>query len=106
MIKKETITQVIFKAIDEINETLPKEQWVQKSIDTLLFGTSSKLDSLGLITLIVAIEQKIEEETKTAITLTDEETISYKNNPFQSVKTLTDHISFLLEGKPNESTEV
>lgn len=42
-----------------------------KSIDTILFGRSGKLDSLELVNLIITIEQKIEEKLGTTITIAD-----------------------------------
>ena len=96
MIKNEKIIQVIFSAIDEVNQQLPKEQQLEKSIDTVLFSSSGKLDSLGLVNLIVATEQRIEEEFDVTITLADERAMSQENSPFRTIGTLADYISFLL----------
>ncbi|MFQ5823908.1 MAG: acyl carrier protein [bacterium] len=98
MTKNSKLIQAIFSAIDEVNLQLPKEQHLEKSIETGLVDTSGKLDSLGLINLIVAIEQKIEEEFEVAITLVDG---SHNNSPFRTVGTLADYISLLLEEKSN-----
>jgi len=94
------LTQAIFDAIDEINEQIPKEQQrLTKSVDTVLFGESGKLDSLGLVNLIVATEQKLEELFEISITLADEKAMSQKNSPFRTVGTLTEYISKLMEEK-------
>ena len=97
MIRNEKAIQVVFSTVDEINLELPKAQQLKKDIDTPLFGESGKLDSMGLVNLIVATEQKIEEEFDVTITLADERAMSQKNSPFRTIGTLADYISVLLE---------
>ena len=90
--EKEQIAQLIFNAIDEVNQLLPEQEWLVKSIDTVLFGNKGKLDSLGLVNLIVDIEQKIEEAFEIPITLADERALSQKRSPFRTIGTLADYI--------------
>ena len=99
MIERERIMQAIFGAMEDVNSQLPPEQQLEKSKDTVLFGKSGKLDSLALVTLIVAIEEKIEQELETKITLADERAVSQKRSPFKTVETLTDYIVSLLKEK-------
>jgi len=101
MTKRERVIQAIFSAVDEVNEQLPKEEQLEKSIDTVLFGGSGKLDSLGLVTLIVATEQKIEEQFGVTITIADEKAMSQKDSPLKTIGTLADYISLLLEKNTN-----
>ena len=54
------ILQIIFEAIEEINETF--EAPVEKKDSTVLFGKDSQLDSMGLVSLIVTVERLIEEK--------------------------------------------
>jgi acyl carrier protein len=95
----ERIMQVLFDTIDEVNPQLLPEQRLEKSKDTVLFGKSGRLDSLALVTLIVEIEQRMEEELKTTISLADDRAMSQKTSPFQTVQTLADYIASLLGGK-------
>ena len=95
--EKEQIAQLIFNAIDEVNQLLPEQERLVKSIDTVLFGNKGKLDSLGLVSLIVAIEQKIEEALEIPITLADERAMSQKQSPFRTIGTLADYIDTLLK---------
>lgn len=100
MMKKERVIQAIFRAVDELNQQLPKKQRLGKSVDTFLFGDSGVLDSLGLVNLIVTIEQIIEEEFGVAVTLSDEKVLSQKDNsPFETIERLADYISLLLGEK-------
>ncbi len=92
---------IVFYAINEINLQLPKEQQLSKDIDELLFDRSGNLDSLGLVNLIVAIEQKIDEEFGITVSLANEEALATENSPFLSVKSLSAHIENILREKLN-----
>lgn len=99
MTVNDKIFQTIFAAIDEINEQFEEKQRLPKAIDTVLFGASSTLDSLGLVNLIVATEQRLEEIFNLTLTLADERAMSQKNSPFRTVETLAEYISTLLPEK-------
>ena len=98
----EKVIGLIFNVVDEINQQLSKNNQLKKSTETILFGKSGILDSLGLVNFIVSTEQKIEEEFGTAISLTDEKAMSQKNSPFKSIGTLADYIISILKVKRNE----
>ena len=97
MIDKQEVLNLIYAAFDEINEQLPKSKRLQKQENETLFGENGKLDSLGLVNLIVSIEGLIDEEYEQSITLADEKAMSMKNSPFQSVTTLCNYIIKLME---------
>ena len=59
--KFEEAVRIIYAAVAQLNPQLPKEQQLQPSLDTALFGSEGKLDSLGVANLIVIMEQKLEE---------------------------------------------
>jgi acyl carrier protein len=94
---KEKIQQLIFNSIDSLNAHLPNEEHIEKHDGTALFGSGSKLDSLGLINLIVMVEQNIEDEFDISLTLADERAMSQIYSPFRSVESLTDYINILLK---------
>lgn len=97
VIERERVIQTIFDAIDELNQQLSAEQKVEKSLDTVLFGRSGQLDSLGLVNLIVLTEQNIEVEFGVPINLADEKAMSQKDSPFKTIEKLADYITLLLE---------
>ena len=99
LIGEEEIIQVIYSAIDELNALLPQDQRLEKSFQVVLSGEAGGLDSLGLINLIVAVEQKCQEKFGLSINLADERAMSQQNNPFATVGTLTEYISLILEEK-------
>jgi acyl carrier protein len=91
------ILEAVYAAIDQVNKQNPGDKPVRKDPATPLFGSASELDSLGLINLVVAVEQRIEEDFKTAITLADDRALSQEVSPFSTVQTLVDYIAMRLE---------
>jgi acyl carrier protein len=63
---------------------------------TSLIGRGSLLDSLGLVTLIVDLEQRLEDEYGISLTLADERAMSQKNSPFRTVRSLADYVCLLI----------
>ena len=61
-----------------------------------LFGGESLLDSLGLVSLIVSIEEAIENKFNTSIILADEKAMSRRTSPFSRVSYLVDYILELI----------
>ncbi len=102
MINDKKIRQAIYNAIDEVNADFPVEKRLEKSKDTVLFGKSGKLDSLGLVSLIIATEQQLEELYGVFLTLADEKALSQRKSPFSTVSTLVEYISMLLKKGDSE----
>ena len=95
------IIDIIYSAIDDLNRQNPAQKKISKTPDTLLFGSDSTLDSLGLINLVVGTEQKLEEKMGISVTLADDRALSQDISPFTSVQTLADYISVLIREKQN-----
>ena len=68
----------------------------------MIYGDNSQLDSLALVSLIVAVEQNIEDEFGISITLADERAMSQENSPFRSVRSLADYVEAILKEKLND----
>ncbi len=90
------ILNLIYAAIDEVNPMLPPDRQIEKTPETQLFGRGSKLDSLGLVNLVVATEARLG-EAGVAIALADERAMSQKQSPFRTVGTLCDYILALVQ---------
>ena len=63
----------------------------------VLYGAKSPIDSLALVSLIIDIEQGLEEEFGVTMALADERAMSLKNSPFRTVKSLAEYIQTRLE---------
>ena len=101
MIARNKILEGIYAAIDEVNEQFPEDQNLEKSLETVLLGSSGKLESVNLVNLLVAIEENIEEAFGIPISITDERAVSEKNSPFRTVETLCNFVLNLLDEKQN-----
>jgi acyl carrier protein len=93
------ITQTLFTVIDELNQLRPREEHLTKDLQTPLAGDVGRLDSAGLINLIVLTEQKIAQELGRPILLTDDRTMSQINVVFRTLGSLADYIHLLLNEK-------
>ncbi len=96
------VMDVIFDAMDEYNELQPDGPPLEKSADTVLFGESGTLDSIGLVNLIVAVEQRLEETCGVSLTLADEKAMSRKTSPFRTVQTLAEYAATRLQEEAGE----
>lgn len=92
----ERISKAVFAAVDELNEQMPKGAQIEKSLDATLYGTSGKLESLDFVTLIMEVEEKINKEFGTDITIADENLLSKQKSPFSTLGTLIDYLQDLL----------
>ena len=60
--------------------------------ETILLGSKSILDSLGLIGLLIDIEEELSNRIDKPVQLLDEKALSEKNSPFRTVGSLSDFI--------------
>jgi len=98
---KEKIIKAVYSSIEEINKTTNQENPLSIGLTTKLFGGDSELDSLGLISLIVAVEQRVSEDLNISVTLADDRALSQEVSPFSSVQTLVDYIIVLANEAKN-----
>ena len=78
---QERIVEII---IEETNAVL-EEHVSDMNKDTALFGKSGLLDSMGLVSMIVAVEQDVEDEFDKNVTIADARAMSQKHSPFATV---------------------
>jgi len=93
----ERISKAVFAAVDDLNEQLPAGVHIEKSLDAPLYGSSGKLESLDFVTLIMEVEEKINAEFGTDITIADENLLSKERSPFSSLGTLIEYLEDLLK---------
>jgi acyl carrier protein len=60
--------------------------------DTVLVGKDAVLDSLGVVSLIVEVEQRVEAEHGVSVTLANDKAMSQRNSPFRTVSVLAEHV--------------
>jgi D-alanine--poly(phosphoribitol) ligase subunit 2 len=94
---KSEVISVILKTLEgmQVQQDLHITQPLTE--DTPLFGQEGLLDSLGLVTLVVAVEQAIEDEFGVNISLADEKAMSQRRSPYRTVGSLAEYASQMLQ---------
>jgi acyl carrier protein len=98
MLKTKDINEIIFQALNSINDERDPNEIIEVHEETCLFGENGVLDSLSLVTAIVDIESAISEASGQDICLTDDKAMNQENSPFSTVQSLTAYIELLLSG--------
>jgi acyl carrier protein len=93
------IVEMVISSLQDVMELSDREVPAPTQLDegVRLIGRKGVLDSMGLVNLIVDIEQRLEEECDLVVVLADERAMSQKNSPFRSVGSLTDYVCQLAE---------
>lgn len=93
---KDQIINLIVRAFEEIQEDYPNVNLEDPPEKTPLFGKRSTLDSLGLVNLIVCVEEAILNELDKEIVIADDRAMSKTVSPFLSIGSLARHIEKVL----------
>jgi len=72
MIQSENVQRIVDQAVDRLNELLDPENALVKSSDTILLGPGGKLDSMGFVNLVVALEEGLKSVLGLDLSLMDE----------------------------------
>src|SRR5437867_1780766 len=91
----ELVTEVLRSQLAERGEKDPPD--VGESVR--LAGPDAVLNSLGLVSLIVELEQTLEEQYGVCLVLADERAMSQRHSPFRNVGSLVDYVCQLLGEK-------
>jgi D-alanine--poly(phosphoribitol) ligase subunit 2 len=95
---KNEITELITDVLHDMSQS-GQFELDDFSVDAPLFGQNGFLDSINLVSLIVAVEQGIEDRYAVAISLADEKAFSQKKSPFRSVEALAAYATELVEAE-------
>ena len=90
------VLAAVLAAVAEYNEQLDDDRKLDLTPETPLLGRSSKLDSFGLVNLIILVEERLLDKFDQSVTLADERAMSQEHSPFRSVQSLSDYAYALL----------
>ncbi len=85
---KKRVANAVFQAVAELNAQLPKDARLAAEPNTSIAPGASGLSSLHLVVLIVATEQKLEEEFGVSIPIAKDDVLSQAESPFQTLGSL------------------
>lgn len=90
------LVSLIVNAVRELSVTGDVPLPARLDCNTPLFGRQGLLDSLGLVTLVVAVEQAIEDELGVSVSLADQRALSQHASPYRTVGALADYADSLI----------
>lgn len=91
----EMVIECARQVADEQDLDLPPDP----SGDTSLMGKKATFDSVGLVSLVLAVEEAIQDRYDVAVTLADERALSERRSPFRSLGSLAEYAGRQLEAE-------
>lgn len=95
-ILKEDVLNLVLRAVESYCDENSIAVDITNGEELRLFGGESLLDSMGLVSLIVLIEEEIEDKYNISVVLADEKAMSRRTSPFARVSYLVDYIFEIL----------
>src|ERR1700742_541286 len=92
MIARNDAYEIVLVSLKEVFAQSGTESPASITEATVLVGTDAVLDSLGVVQLIVEVEQRVEADHGISVTLANDKAMSARNSPFRTVGVLTDHV--------------
>lgn len=94
---KTKVSELIIDAIRDANQLRGPDQKITESASAPLFGGDGVLDSLGLVSLLMDVEEMLDAEG-VEVSLSSEHAMSQHQSPYRDVSTLADYIVELAKG--------
>lgn len=86
------IFEIICAVVEEFNFQQPAESKLGTDPSTVLVGPSGVLDSLGLVTLMIAFESRLLTDLNVTVLLLDENALADASGPLRTLGSLVDHV--------------
>lgn len=93
--------ELIDLIISTIQEQVPS---AKADANTPLIGTGRIVDSIGLVTLLVAIEDNLAGQFGKPVSLMDDRAMSQSKSPFRTVGTLASYLLTVVNDQPAENS--
>jgi acyl carrier protein len=106
--KEQTVNQhtriltAVLGAIDDVNQLLPPETQLAKSLDSPILGPTPILDSMGFVNFLGAVEERIASELNITFSFLSAET-PLKREAFTTIGALVAHLERVLTQTQNDS---
>ena len=83
--------------VDCFRDSLPSpENTPPVNETTRIFGRDGHFDSMQLVSLLMEVEQRVNERYATAITIADDRAMSQEKSPFRTIGSLADYVDMLV----------
>ena len=91
-LNRQAVVETILSSLHDLLEESTEGELPALDEATRLIGRSATLDSMGLVTLIVEVEQRLEADYDLVVVLADDRAMSQTRSPFLSVGSLADYV--------------
>ncbi len=95
--ERSDIVELIVESVQEIAAIQVPPIRHEVSDQSRLYGKHGCFDSLGLVSVILGLEQKVNDRLETTISIADERAMSQQNSPFRTVGSLADYVLLLIQ---------
>lgn len=92
-----TAEEIVLRAVRTVFEQTGEPLPASLTSDSVLVGPDAIIDSLGVVSLIVEVEQLVEAEHSVSVILANDKAMSAKNSPFRTVGVLAAHVIATIE---------
>ena len=96
---RDRLAELVHRAVDQVNEELELGDRMKISSDSaaVLYGSGATIDSITLVSLVVAVEESVRRELGLSVTLANEKAMSMKRSPFLTLESLIDYLGTVVE---------
>lgn len=91
-----TALKLINEAVTELNENLDEQVNLDLGEEAPLYGKDGSLDSLSLVSLILLVEERVQDTFGRPVAIVDDRAMSQFRSPFRNVGTLADYVCTLV----------
>lgn len=95
---RETLIQLILSALRDTLVERSKTPCAEVDPSTRLYGEDGLLDSLGIATLVMEIEARLDELYEIQVVLTDDRAMSRSSSPFATLGSLINYVEARVQG--------
>ena len=92
MIDRKTALDVVTGCLREAIEQSGAQDPVVVDENTVIVGKDAVIDSVGVVSLIVDIEQRLEMDFNVSVTLANDKAMSQRSSPFRTAGVLAEHV--------------
>lgn len=90
------LREIVFEALDGLNEHRSPADRVSQALDTPLAGEGGPLDSLAFVNLVVGLEQRLEQTMGVTFNFFGDERLDPSGGAFRTVQSLIDCLETLI----------
>lgn len=91
-VERESVSRIVEAAVTDVNDTLPPDERLEWSPSARVTGQGGVLNSLGVVSFVLAVEERVNEAFGTQLALFDESLVADIDGPFRTIESTVDHV--------------